>query len=228
MPLEVRRSLVIEAAVWVFANEGLAATTVDSVAEKAAVSKASIYGVVRSKDELLEVAAHEEFDRFVNSLLASQARHAQEPRLARARARFAAVFDYARERPHGFAFLIMLRDNKVGPVAALTREVRRTLTQALASDMAVAGMATGAVAEILATVLIGMAEAGVRATEISPGVDADAVVDLLTGITSVGLVGLDKSILARLVPAESDATSGVAGDSSKTPSNLKQAASTQD
>lgn len=205
MPLEVRRSLVIEAAVWVFADVGLSAGTLDLVAQKAAVSKASIYDVVSSKDELLEVAAREELDRFVNSILASQARHAGEPRLARARARFAAVFDYAHERPHGFTFLTMLRDNKVGPVAALTREVRRTLTQGLASDMEAAGMAAGAVAEVLATVLIGMAEAGVRAVEISPEVNSEAVVDLLTGIASVGLVGLDKSILTQLLRTTPDA-----------------------
>ena len=98
--------------------------------------------------------------------------------------------------------------SKQAVLAEMTNEVRRTLTRGLASDMESAGVASGLLADVLAVILIGMAEAGIRATEVSPEVDPDAVVDLLTGITTVGLVGMDKSILTRLVQVERDATAG--------------------
>ena len=104
MPAEDRRALILEAARECFAEGGYHRTSLDAVAERAAVSKALLYEHFASKRELhaamLEAHVHELLER-INAALVDA-----EPGEGRLRAGLEAFFTFLEERRGASAILL--------------------------------------------------------------------------------------------------------------------------
>jgi AcrR family transcriptional regulator len=123
MPASDRRALIIEAAREAFAEGGYHQTSLDSVAERAGVSKALLYEHFGSKRELhaamLEAHVHELIER-INAALVDA-----EPGEGRLRAGLEAFFDFLDERRGASA--IMLRNTGDPDVAEWLGRLREAI-----------------------------------------------------------------------------------------------------
>ena len=199
LDLETKRAVLIEAAVATFGEHGRAATRLEDVAARAEISKAAVYELFASKDELYAAAAEAETDRFADHLVTALRDSFDAPFGVRTRLRLRALFGYADERPEGFRFLLRVRGDQPAGVGEQTAATRRTTSGALAdtirAEFDALGYPTGFAPEVVATLVGGMTESVLLLAAEHPEVDRDALVELLATFTLAGLVGTDRALL---------------------------------
>ena len=191
MGADERRAAVLEAAIEVFAEDGIHGAAMDRIARHAGVAKASCYEVFPSKDDLFAEAVVEA-DARLDAALAIARREASDlPGRARMQRRYAAVFDFAREYPASFRLLTLSWFHRGDDVAETNALSRVLIVDRLAAD--IRGEAKGSAMSdlgldrVLASVLFGIAGGALRAVVDDPMLDPRLVVDLLTDFTIGGL-----------------------------------------
>ena len=86
-----------------------------------------MYVLFETKKDLFAAAAEAEAARFTDTLIAAQETTLDEPAAVRTRARYAALFRYASDRPDGFRLLTRIREQRDGTVDPIIDEARATL-----------------------------------------------------------------------------------------------------
>jgi AcrR family transcriptional regulator len=198
MGTEDRRTAVLDAAIEVFAEDGIHGAAMDRIARRAGVAKASCYEVFTSKDELFSAAVVEADTRLGAALEAARIEASALPRRARMRRRYAAMFDFAREYPASFRLLALSWFHRTDDVAKTHAASRGLIIDRLAADIRreSSGTATSDLGldRLLAAVLFGIAGGALRAVVDDPLLDPRLVVDLLTDFTLGGLERLGADI----------------------------------
>jgi AcrR family transcriptional regulator len=210
MAADQRRAAVVEGAIAVFADDGMHGASMEAVAARAGVPKASCYEAFPSKEALYD-AAVAEVDRRLNAALESTYRDAQAlPMPDRLRARFAALLGFARREPAAFRLLVLSSLERTPATEHAHERVRTAALDRLAADVRRAAAGLGISAEhtdnLLASVLFGIATGALRAVATDPALDVDAVADLLTEFTIAGLNGISRDALARVAHANTEDT----------------------
>jgi len=103
---EARRQAILDAAGNLFLAQGISATTVDQIAERAELSKGAIYLYFRSKEELCLALLVEASRVFVREM--KQARTVDAPPLAQLQRLIQAYFDFYVRRPDYFRLLFVI------------------------------------------------------------------------------------------------------------------------
>jgi AcrR family transcriptional regulator len=186
-----RRAAVLEAAIEVFAEDGIHGAAMERIARQAGVAKASCYEVFRSKEELYVAAVAEADSRLGATLDTARLESADLPQRARMRCRFAAMFDFAREYPASFRLLSLSWFDRSSEVLQTHQAKRDLIVDRLASDIRREAPGTAVsdlgLDRVLATVLFSVSTGALRAFVDDPTLDARLVVDLLTDFTLGGL-----------------------------------------
>lgn len=115
-----KRDAICEAALTLFAEQGVEATTTREIAEKAGAAEGTLYRHFRGKQALVQWLFERSVEQFQETLLSS-ADGATEPR-NRLRALIRGVFRFADEHPSAFTYLlsvhhtgILRRDGNASP-----------------------------------------------------------------------------------------------------------------
>lgn len=199
LDVETKRAVLLEAAVVAFADQGRAATKLEDVAARAEMSKAAVYELFTSKDQLYAAAAEAEATRFADHLVAALADSLDAPFGERTRRRLRVLFGYADERPAGFRFLLRVRTDQPADVGARVSATRHTAAATLAdtirADFGALGYPTGAAPDVVAALVGGMTESALLLAADRPDLDRDALIELLVTFTVAGLVGTDRTLL---------------------------------
>ncbi|MBN1178193.1 MAG: helix-turn-helix transcriptional regulator [Anaerolineae bacterium] len=103
-----RRDSILAAAQAVFLEEGFYRATVDSVAERAEVSKGTVYLYFDSKETLLAALLLEGLDALIEALEAAYAPAQDYAADERLRRLSAAYFQFFHDEPHYFRFLMAM------------------------------------------------------------------------------------------------------------------------
>jgi AcrR family transcriptional regulator len=197
-----RRRAVLEAAIAVLADDGFHGATMEAVAARAGVPKASCYEAFPSKEALF-AAAVTSVDAELNAALAASHEQSQgSAPAARVRRRFGALFDFARRRPASFRLLMLSLFHRTEATDRAHASMREAALDRLAADIRHGAEQLGVpgdhVDRLFASVLFGLAGGALRAVAADPDLDADAVADLLTQFTLAGLSALSRETLASI------------------------------
>jgi AcrR family transcriptional regulator len=197
-----RRELVLDAAVGAFGRDGYARTTVDGVAAATGVAKPQIYELFGSKEALFAAAVEYELERFGEHLARTWPRAEGAGVEARTKARIAAVFDYARERPDAFRLLVRAGREPAPQLASAFESAREAVTARLAGVVAkeLAGLGLGSpeAAELLASLAIEATVAVALRAAGEPEWDVEAAEALVASFVLGGFRALDRDALERL------------------------------
>jgi AcrR family transcriptional regulator len=191
MGADERRAAVLDAAIDVFAQDGIHGAAMERIARQAGVAKASCYEVFHSKDELFAAAVAEADTRLGAALETARLEASDLPRRARMRRRYGAMFDFAREYPASFRLLTLSWFHRTNDVVETHQVSRAVIIDRLAADIRRESNGSGAadlgLDRVLASVLFGVAGGALRAVVDDPLLDPRLVVDLLTDFTLGGL-----------------------------------------
>lgn len=200
-PLELDEPAVLRAAIEAFADEGLRGTSMERVAARCGVAKATLHGHFGSKAELFQQAMAQEWGRLTEHLLAAYAAGERLGPTDQLRNGYVAMFDYAREQPAVFRLLFGGSDEGGSAVswaagggrAVVVREIAR-LVAALSAR---GGRAARQSTEVIAEIIVGAGEHVARRLAANPDLDAEAVTDLVVEVIAHGVLGADATALAR-------------------------------
>lgn len=99
-----KRDAICNAALTLFAEQGIEATTTREIAERADAAEGTIYRHFRDKEELVEWLFRASADRFHDVLRDTAAGRTDPP--SRLRALIRGVFDFAERHPTAFTYLL--------------------------------------------------------------------------------------------------------------------------
>jgi len=190
---------LLRAATAVFARDGYAAATVESIAAEAGTTKPTLYARFGSKADLYEAAVEHEaaairahlfaaYDRAANLSLADFVREAVD-----------AWFAFATERPDGMRLLFV--GDHIGTESTTARET----TDAIAARLSDAvedytrrrgGMSSGDAGPIVGAMVVGTAVHAIRACLADPALDVDATAALTTNFLQGAVRGLNPQLFS--------------------------------
>jgi AcrR family transcriptional regulator len=194
-------TVVLEAAVEVFATDGYFGATVDEIAHRAGVSKAILFRRYRTKDALFDLTVQHEV-RFLTECLFRAYETGLELSVMDSFAPGVdAVLSYASSRPEGFRLLFQTGFTAGEGATPASEKVRGLVTDRLAElvllrlqGLGVPGGERAAI--ILASAMVGASEHVARLLVEDPGLDPEASGALLTEFLAVGMTGLSRRSLA--------------------------------
>ena len=120
MPASQRRDHLIDTAIALFGESGFHATGIDTILERAGVSKKTLYRHFRSKEELILAALKKHDGEFRNGFMRQVEARATSPR-----GRLLAVFDVAEAWFHQNSFYGCMFINAVGEYSAADTPIRQ-------------------------------------------------------------------------------------------------------
>ena len=193
---------MLEACITEMARVGGDRTTMDAVAEHVPTTKATLYAHFGSREQLLLAATERELASATRWLYDAYDRNWNlKPELA-IRAAVAALFDYARARPHGFRVLLNTDHSAKGHHSGsneLTRALERRVAQWIRTlqEGRGADVGRGDSADVLAAICVSISTSLAR-TALNNDFDLDVVTALATDATLHALRGLAPVDLAKL------------------------------
>ena len=198
-PADACRLMALQAGAQVFAADGLHAATMDQIAAAAGYAKPILYRYFRSKDELFRAVIETECERLVQHLFAAYARADQGSLFEQFRQGAVAIADYAENHPEAFRLLFLTGSHRSSTVAASrdaaqARVVER-VAQSFRRELKRLGRAHGQVAEILASMVVGLYVGVVQQMAASPRWDRQAVIDLIATFLYAGSTGVPPEVL---------------------------------
>lgn len=197
-----RRRQLIEVGRAVFAEKGYDATSVEEIAERAAISKPIVYEHFGGKEGLYAVVVDREMEYVIEQISTAISEGSARRRLEGAAL---ALMRYIAERPDGFVFLSRDSPTKSG-LANLLAEVAARVGDVFASEFEKAGYDTE-VAPLYAQALIGMVTFVGQWWVDNPGMSADDAAAHVVALAWMGLRHLpeDPQLSAQPVPPSSEA-----------------------
>jgi AcrR family transcriptional regulator len=199
--LELDETVVLEAAVEVFANDGYFGATVDEIARRAGASKAILFRRYQTKDALFDLTVQHEV-RFLTERLFRAYESGRELSVADSIAPGSeAILSYASSRPHGFRLLFQAGFTAGQGATPAFEKVRGLVTDRIAAlileRLESLGTPSGPrAAIILASAMVGASEHVARLAVQDPGLDPEATGALLAEFLALGMTGLSRRSLA--------------------------------
>ncbi|HUI25005.1 MAG TPA: TetR/AcrR family transcriptional regulator [Candidatus Kryptonia bacterium] len=198
---ETCRLMALRAGVEVFARDGLHAATMDEVARRAGFTKPILYRHFASKEDLFHAVVEAECEQLVQHLFAAYAQTLELPLLELFRAGTAAFFDYAKKHPHGFRLLFLTSSHRSSTVAAKVEATAERIIERVAEmtrhRLRQYGSPAGQVADIFATMEVGLIAAVARQFANEPTWDEEAVINLIAEFLSAGATNLPRQVLVQ-------------------------------
>ena len=154
---EVRRRQVLDAAVAVFSEEGFHGASMDAVAERAGVSKPSVYAHGGTKEELFAACLRREADRLTTTMAAASSDPAAAGD-AEVRLRGALVAFFRTLTTHRESWTVLYRQASTGEFAGIVDAARRGIVLRAAELLAPELGGDTRAAVPLAHVLVGAGE----------------------------------------------------------------------
>lgn len=201
-PLELDQQALLDAATYVFANDGYFGASVDEIARRAGTSKALLFRRYGTKDALYDMTVAHEV-RLLTERLFSAYDLADTLRVVDSvRPGVDAIIGYARSRPDGFRLLFQTGFSAGHRATPASAQVRAVVTERLAQMVlrrfeqldSPGGPRTAA---LLASALVGASEHVARLIVAERGAfDSAAAADLLAEFLAFGLTGLTAPMLA--------------------------------
>jgi AcrR family transcriptional regulator len=171
---------LLNAATAVFARDGFAAATVESIAAAAGTTKPTLYARFGSKADLYEAAVQREAESIRAHLFAA---YDQAAHLSMAEFTAAAVdawFAFAAERPDGMRLLFV--GDHLGAESPTPRQTTAAITSRIAEAVedfsGRAGTGASTAAPVIAAMIVGTAVHAIRCCLDDPTLDATAVAAL--------------------------------------------------
>ncbi|MGH7820977.1 MAG: TetR/AcrR family transcriptional regulator, partial [Candidatus Binatia bacterium] len=199
-PPEASRVLALQAGTAVFGSRGLHAASMDDIARRAGFTKIVLYRQFGSKRDLFEAVVDAECERVIEYLFREYARALDLPLPEQIRVATRAFFEYAKKYPEGFRLLFLAgdpRDTVVeAKVKAALRRVFDRIADMLRRGLRQYGSPDGQVADVLATMTVGLVMVTIRRLREEPAWDEDAVLDLIADFQFAALVHLKREALA--------------------------------
>jgi AcrR family transcriptional regulator len=190
-PTELRKTFVLEAATYAFAERGPEATTIDEIARTARVNKRYIYEMYKSKEALFEAVVEREVRRvtaFLQSAFTEAMRYAPRESVKR---RYEAVYEYASRYPERVLLIRTAMRTSSPKVAQIIDEGRNALIRhhldlcrLYGAEAVVQAEST---AQMLSTMLVGMTEAVLTKVVLEGKFEAEQAIEMLTEFTLGGL-----------------------------------------
>lgn len=182
LPRAVREQQILDAAVAVFSHNGYHDTSVDEIAERAAISKPMVYAYLGTKEELFVACLHQEGVKLIEALAAAAAGPDQTPEQSLS-AGLRAFFRFVAERREGWRVLYRQARGQQ-PFAQVLADLRALLTDGIIGMLSRAH--PGARVEPAAHALVGAAEAVADWLVEHPEADPDVVSEDLMGVIWLG------------------------------------------
>jgi AcrR family transcriptional regulator len=201
-PLQLDEQTLLDAATYVFANDGYFGASVDDIARRAGTSKALLFRRYGTKDALYDLAVGHEV-RLLTEWLFSAYELADTLRVVDSiRPGVDAIIGYATSRPDGFRLLFQTGFTAGHGATPASEQVRAVVSERIA-QMVLRRLADldaphGPIAaSLLAAALVGASEHAARLI-VAEGdaIDSRAAADLLAEFLSFGLTGLTQPALA--------------------------------
>lgn len=187
----LRRTFVLEAATYAFANSGPDATTIEEIAQAAGVNKRYIYEMFSGKEALFEAVVEREVQRGVTYLLSAFAEAVRCPPKEAVRRQYAAIYEYASrypERARVIQLALRLWSPNINEIVDRGRDMLlRGHLELWRRYHSGTGAPSETAAEMLSTMLFGMAEALLVRVVVEDRFDGDRAVDMLTEFTIGGV-----------------------------------------
>ncbi len=178
------RERLLAAAAQEFAEHGYRAATVQGIATRAGTTKPTMYAHFGDKESLLVACLRYEADAARTYLLEQY--HAAEglSGSAQTEADVLALFDYARDRPHGFKLLMDITE--IGPTAGIREQLLDDITTVLAEQLRprLADPSSTARARLIAAMAIGAVVHAARQTALDTEADGTAATTPSALVTS--------------------------------------------
>jgi AcrR family transcriptional regulator len=190
---------LLDAACAVFVDDGFDLATMEKIAERAGITKPTLYSRFGSKASLFEAAVHREYDVMLTSL-SSAYRHDTdgEPFRAGLHRWVRAYFQFARERPLGFQLSIqgerrstaavIIQDSRHAIITELSELIARTTGRELGPGVAVAAAA-----------IAGMTAWSAREA-VGADLDMTAAADVCESMLYAAMRTLDLDLIAEIKP----------------------------
>lgn len=192
-PVALDEAQVGRAAVASFARAGYAGTTVEDVARAAGLEKTILFRRFGTKEGVFRWAVDREAEVLAGVLVEAYDRGRDVTPFDALREGFAALVDYALSRPEGFRLLFAPdrgRDDAIAATARVRAMVDDRVEELVRLHLGRAGQPLGASASLVALMIVGAAERVAARCVATPGIDADAVVELLTETFGAGLAAV--------------------------------------
>jgi AcrR family transcriptional regulator len=194
LPENVRRAVVLDAAVARFAEVGRAGATIDEIALAAGVRKPAIYEMFGSKDDLFRACVDKEVGALSDLFRVVNAETAELTRPERTRRRVDAALAYAEKQPQAFRLLarapLSWPDDELEGGRTLRDRLVAVISDNYRRESRAAGTPIDAAAELLATLFFSMTEQVIQLRFSDDTWDRSALVDFLADFIEGGMSGI--------------------------------------
>jgi AcrR family transcriptional regulator len=188
--LDIDDGAVFSIAAETFGDRGVAATSMEVVAERCGVAKTTLHDRFGSKTAFVARVVEHERQRLAERLIAAyDAGAADRTPGAQIRNGYVAFFTYALERPATFRLLFGEAASE-GTGRQARTDVTERITQLVADRFTAGGLRLGASAAVIASVVVGAGEAAARLMAGRPELDIDATTDLVADLVTNGIRGV--------------------------------------
>ncbi len=193
-PENVRRIVVLDAAVSRFAEVGLARATIDEIALAAGVRKPAIYELFGSKDDLFRAAVNREADALSALFRIVNAESLDLPRRDRTLHRVDAALAYAEENPQTFRLLARAGSSWPEDDPRGARTLRDRLVGVISDnyrrESKAAGKPIDAAADLLAMLFFTMTDRIIQLRLTDPTWERATLVNFLADFINGGISGV--------------------------------------
>jgi AcrR family transcriptional regulator len=191
--------MALSAGARVFAADGLHAATMDQIAAVAGYAKPILYRHFHSKDDLFQAVVETECEQLVQHLFAAYARADRGSLVEQFREGAVAIADYAEKFPDGFRLLFLTGSHRSSTVAASrdaaqSRIIER-VAQSFRRELKRLGRAHGQVADIMASMVVGLYVGVVQRMAESPRWNRQAIIELIASFLFAGSAGVPPEVL---------------------------------
>lgn len=191
---KVAEETILDAACSVFASEGFDRANMSAIAERAGITKPTLYSRFGSKDALFTAAVGREYELRKRHLFAAYDADDADPFRVRLHRWTAAYFDFVRARPDGFRLISEGERNPAG--AEVIERANSEIVDRIAELVVrISGHQSWRGARLVAAMISGMLTACAREAVVRGNADLDRAATLCEQFLLSALRGLDPSLM---------------------------------
>ncbi|NKQ56936.1 TetR/AcrR family transcriptional regulator [Amycolatopsis sp. K13G38] len=182
---------LLDGACAVFAQVGVAAASMEQIADAARCTKPTLYAHFRSKHSIYLAALRREVDRLEAWLFRAYDEAAGRPPHEEIHAAMAAIFDYAEQQPDGFRLIFTTEaEGHLAVVTELAASITTKIAELIRTALAAHGHEPACDLHAVAGLTVGTAIAGVQQAFQAPPQKARELLELAARYTEHALTGL--------------------------------------
>lgn len=190
----VASGTILDAATAVFATQGYDRASMAMIAERAGVTKPTLYARFGSKEQLFEAAVQREYDVAKARLFAAYSSTHREAFRDRLHRWANTYFQLVRDRPE--AVLLIAEGERHPQAAEVIRQANVEIVERTADLVCqISGRRRGPGTHLVAVMVTGIFTACAREVVVSPGADIDAAAALCESFLHSALRGLEPRLI---------------------------------